>query len=143
MIYGTHSCFSAPGASCVRPVGWCRASGQTYLMVDCDGDKIIDPVCSDSHGNLWYVGSASECQDPWSPKGSCKSSCFSASGASCVRPAGWCRASGQTYLMVDCDGDKIIDPVCSDSHGNLWYVGSASECQDPWSPKGSCKSSLQ
>merc|ERR1719244_1889776 len=63
------------------------------------------------------------------------------SGAVCARPGGWCTHHGSTFFKADCDGDKIIDPVCSDTKGKLWYIGSASNCADAWTQKKSCKGS--
>ena len=116
---------------CPRLKDWCHGEAQTYLMVDVDGDNIIDHVCSDNDGRLWYIGSASKCQDPWIAKTLSQRSI-------CNRPKDWCKGENQTYLMADVDGDNIIDPVCSDNEneGKLWYMGSTSNCQDdPWSVK--------
>ena len=65
------------------------------------------------------------------------------SGAVCARPGGWCTHHGSTFFKADCDGDKIIDPVCSDTKGKLWYIGSASNCADAWTQKKSCKGNLK
>ena len=62
---------------CARPKGWCEHRGSTFYMADCDGDEIIDPVCSDTKGTLWYIGSASKCAEPWKKNKKCKGNYFS------------------------------------------------------------------
>ena len=39
--------------------------------------------------------------------------------------------------MLDCDGDDIPDPVCSDINEQFGVIQSSAECVDSW-PNGEC-----
>ena len=56
---------------------------------------------------------------------------------SCPRPKDWCNIVDQTFLMLDCDGDDIPDPVCSDINEQFGVIQSSAECVDSW-PNGEC-----
>ena len=58
---------------------------------------------------------------------------------SCLRPARWCDHSGATRQYRDCDGDGILDPVCTDSGGAFGVIQSSKGCKDSW-PTGNCLS---
>merc|ERR1719187_3175168 len=85
-------------AGCPRRKGWCAHEGGTFQMIDCDGDGIPDPTCSDIKGNFGVLKSSKKCADDW-PHGKCQKSCH--------RRKGWCGKKGETFQLVDCDGDGI------------------------------------
>ena len=55
----------------------------------------------------------------------------------CARPKGWCVHSSATFIYLDCDGDGIPDPTCSDTDGNFGVVKSSQHCQSEW-PRATC-----
>lgn len=63
-----------------------------------------------------------------------------AASKACPRAPGyWCTHAGATYTdTVDCDGDGIPDPQCSDPTGAVGFIGSASSCASNW-PNGVCQ----
>ena len=52
----------------------------------------------------------------------------------------WCKAGGAKFLLVDCDGDDIPDPVCSAYQGNLYIIQSSTGCSEVGPPNAVCKS---
>jgi len=115
-------------AMCPRKPNWCSHSGAVFELKDCDADGIPDPTCKDS-SSFGVIQSSKGCADSW-PNGECESS-------ACRTPT-WCTHSGATYQELDCDGDCVNDPICSDIFGNFGILSSAENCKDTW-PKGSCK----
>jgi len=113
---------------CARPAGWCHVD--TYLMIDCDGDGIPDPVCSAASGALSIIYSSSGCSSVWR-----NAQC----GRVCQRPKGWCSGKGQVYNLVDCDRDGIPDPTCYESAGaKMGVLYSSKGCRESW-PNGKCE----
>uniref|UniRef100_A0A7M6DS30 Uncharacterized protein n=1 Tax=Clytia hemisphaerica TaxID=252671 RepID=A0A7M6DS30_9CNID len=93
---------------CSRSKGWCGHAGATYFYQDCDGDGILDPICSDTNGNLGIIKSSQKCKSEW-PHAVCR-----AKGATCVscrRHKSWCSHAKSVYILMDCDGDGTPDPV--------------------------------
>jgi hypothetical protein len=118
--------------SCPRPNGWCSHAGSSYKdNVDCDGDGVADPHCNDNKGNNGFLSAKLGCTDnfPNAVSNTCKAQ-------SCPRPAGWCSHPGSTYKdNVDCDGDGVPDPHCSDTQGQNGFVYGSSCTTDTW-PNG-------
>ena len=109
---------------CQRINGFCDGSGDTYLLFDCDDDGIPDPFCSNQNGSQWAVQSSDSCM----PSGS-DVICRTGNGNVCPRTTNWCPQPDKTFQLIDCDGDGIPDPTCSDSEGNFWLKSSANGCQ--------------
>jgi len=149
--------------TCSRPNGWCSHGHSTFLEVDCDNDGIPDPVCTDIWGRIGFRSSVMQCTDTWSlwensagapavkphsqmaqhvPVGHATpkfgwEGCMSHGKKVCPRPQGWCSHAGGTYVLQDCDGDGVVDPVCIDTQGNAGYIGSGNNCTSTW-PNSKC-----
>ncbi|PNH04522.1 hypothetical protein TSOC_009299 [Tetrabaena socialis] len=125
---------------CPRPDFWCDpknagASNNWVLrQADCDGDGIMDWVCTDVKGNRGVIRSTSgwKSDDPstgWpaAPTTYCPSLLV------CPRPDYWCdpKNTGANWVLdqVDCDGDGIMDLVCTDVKGNRGVIRSTSGCK--------------
>ena len=54
----------------------------------------------------------------------------------CKRPKGWCGGTA-VFMYRDCDGDGIMDPVCSDDKGHFGAILSSKRCVSTW-PNGQC-----
>ena len=121
------------GLSCVRKKGWCTHHGSMYTLMDCDGDTIPDPVCSDHSPAFGYIGVSQGCRSLWP-----REICISQNGQVCNRRRGWCTHSRATYLYQDCDGDGIPDPVCSDTTGQFGFIQSSQNCRSNW-PHAKCR----
>ena len=51
----------------------------------------------------------------------------------CDRPHSGCRVGHDVYQNVDCDGDGILDHVCSTTiNDNKWLVLSSEGCPSNW-----------
>ena len=51
----------------------------------------------------------------------------------CNRPTAGCGLSTDRYQHVDCDGDGILDHVCTTSlHNGRWFVLSSEGCPNSW-----------
>jgi hypothetical protein len=122
--------------TCSRPSGWCSHGRSTFLEADCDNDGVADPVCSDIWGRIGFRSSMMQCKDTW--VGRHIQGCQSHGKQVCNRPHGWCSHGGATYVLQDCDGDGVLDPVCSDPQGNMGYIGSANGCASTW-PHAKCR----
>jgi len=127
------------GVSCPRPPGWCSHRGANFQMIDCDGDGIEDPTCSDTTGKFGVIYSTQKCTKVWP-----NAQCAFKNGVSCPRPGqsptsplGWCGHRGATFEMLDCDNDGIADPICSDTTGKFGVVYSTQKCNPVW-PKAVC-----
>ena len=127
-------CDHPNGRVCRRTKNWCGHGGATFLYVDCDGDGIPDPVCSDTNGSLGIIKSSQKCKSVW-PLGVCKNK--GAKCRACRRHKGWCGHKGAVYTMMDCDADGVVDPVCSDTNGSLGVIPSSKGCHSVW-PKATC-----
>ena len=58
-------------SACAKPIpNWCTHPGSTFELKDCDGDGVVDPVCSDTHGNFGSISSKNKCVISW-PNGKC------------------------------------------------------------------------
>ena len=51
----------------------------------------------------------------------------------CKRPSGGCTNTDDRYKSVDCDGDGIMDHVCTTTtNTNRWFVLSSEGCPNNW-----------
>jgi len=107
-------------ARCKKPTG-CVSKTDVYSNIDCDGDGILDHVCTNG-GNRWVaLSSKGDCRTFVSDKnGKCE--------GRCKKPTG-CSQKTDVYKHIDCDGDGILDHVCTNG-GNRWVALSS---------KGDCK----
>eukprot|EP00111_Clytia_hemisphaerica_P016961 TCONS_00050293-protein len=132
LMYKTSSA-SPHKTSCWRQPGWCSHSGSTFTFLDCDGDGLLDPICSDHNGAFGVIGLTKGCRSKW-PTGKCNNQ----KGRVCDRHKRWCSHSGATFFYQDCDNDGIPDPVCSDTRGSLGIIKSSQQCKSTW-PHAVCK----
>merc|ERR1712156_143776 len=96
-----------------------------------DKDGILDPLCSDTKGQLWGLLSSKACADGWNKITNQDQD----DSKVCKRPSGWCHIKlheGSTFTMTDYDRDGVPDPMCSDTKGKLWGLLSSKGCSDPW-----------
>ena len=103
---------------------WARPTAWEFLRFN-GSTVVVHHFCTDA-----------SCSGGTSPLGS-PNYCCSAEGtlgAPCPRSASsWCGHAGSTYAdTIDCDGDDIPDPWCSDTEGNAGFLGSASGCASTW-----------
>jgi len=117
------------GQVCPRPNGWCGSGTETYLLFDCDDDGIPDPVCTGTAARQWAILSSQNCQQAGD-----QAVCKAQNKSVCSRTTDWCAHDGATYQLIDCDGDGVPDPTCSDMGGQLWVMSSSAACQTLGSP---------
>ena len=55
----------------------------------------------------------------------------------CTRGSGFCGAeNGKHFKFEDCDGDGVVDPMCTEN-GQIWAIKSSEECTKD-GPKAQC-----
>jgi len=122
-------------ARCKKPTG-CGSKTDVYSNIDCDGDGILDHVCTNG-GNRWVALSS---------KGDCKSWVSDKKGkceGRCKKPTG-CVSKNDVYKHMDCDGDGILDHVCTNGANRWVALSSKGDCRTFVSDKngkceGTCK----
>mmetsp|Transcript_95368 Transcript_95368/g.179313 ORF Transcript_95368/g.179313 Transcript_95368/m.179313 type:complete len:3377 (+) Transcript_95368:49-10179(+) len=133
----------APGLPgiCERPSTGCEnVTMEAYSNLDCDGDGILDHMCT-LPGNpaaRWLVLSTNGCPNDWGLPNRSAVEC------TCSRPVQGCVSPYDTYANFDCDGDGILDHACQNAEtGAQSLVLSSEGCPNEWGPTdrdfGQCK----
>ncbi|PNH10055.1 hypothetical protein TSOC_003236 [Tetrabaena socialis] len=136
---------TAPDSYCPSSplfLGWCTQENAILQSTECDGDGILDWICTESSTTArGVVRSSNGCSsDEWTgatgwptaPNSYCPSSSLF---LTCPRPNYWCDPTeannngNWTLRQADCDGDGIVDLVCTDMDGRRGVIRSASGCQ--------------
>eukprot|EP00747_Dinoflagellata_sp_TGD_P087921 gnl/TRDRNA2_/TRDRNA2_163817_c0_seq1.p1 gnl/TRDRNA2_/TRDRNA2_163817_c0~~gnl/TRDRNA2_/TRDRNA2_163817_c0_seq1.p1 ORF type:complete len:152 (-),score=7.18 gnl/TRDRNA2_/TRDRNA2_163817_c0_seq1:192-599(-) len=109
-------------------------------ITPCDTTPVSNYPCIPGFVAGEYTGipHTKPCNAPPSCAGTPHSSTPSPTPPPCSRPSDWCVHAGTTYTdTVDCDGDGVPDPLCTDDAGDVGFLGSASSCVNNW-PTGQC-----
>ncbi|PNH10054.1 hypothetical protein TSOC_003237 [Tetrabaena socialis] len=127
-------------AVCFYTKRWCTQESAILQSTDCDGDGILDWICTESSTTArGIVRSSAGCYSddgqtgwPTAPDSYCPSSSIF---LTCPRPNYWCEpteANNNNRWMLrqaDCDGDGIVDLVCTDTDGRRGAIHFTSGCQ--------------
>lgn len=117
--------------ACPRPRGWCKHKGEKYRSVDCNGDGALDHVCTNAQGARGLILSGKQCRSIWPY--AARSLCVPAFGKAkeCPRPRGWCFGRGEKYRSYDCNGDGVLDHICTNNRGARGMILSP-RCRSVW-----------
>ena len=128
---------------CDTPSGWCKHAGALLTFEDCNGDGILDATCTEPGGRnyIWRRtsnadGTCTSCNNghpEYLPLG-CP--CFPQ--PACPGPGSFCTHAGSQARVLDCNGDGILDYMCT-SPGASWSIESPA-CRYANGP-GSCSAS--
>ena len=106
--FTANSLVVSTGSDCARPSG-CDASNEVYTSVDCDGDGILDHMCTTTtNANRWLVLSSEGCPSGW---------------GSSSRPESECPAALAVSITGGCHSyfDTKFEPQAVTASGRWWY----------------------
>jgi hypothetical protein len=98
-----------PSEPCEPPAGWCSSTqNMTVELWDCDGDSVVDPICTGPNGEVGALLSSQNCADSW-PTGECTPG--DAGGAAVDIPASFQTVVSDCTSCQPGKADLDLDPI--------------------------------